>query len=281
MTSIKDELAGSQSGGSSDYPKLDVKMRIEVKSDDEGKVIFTYYDREDKENIPLDPQILKGIYIGNAMSLSSYSDDLGPRGGSYKSAYYISKDNIALFEPSPQGMKIAVKGDMDAVEKYINDNGGAPAKKRQVLFLLTDIGLVAITTNLTIAIGQLKKFKEELTEKFMVLTPTLYDPDGSDVPGNAKKWLGKFAKTNKPKYASISVGDVIDLETYNKWGGSEQVASYKEWREFQDAGNSDDEVDGEESKEEQAEQTKRPDPGAGIPSIPPPPASDDEDDLPF
>ena len=229
-TSIKDRLKDSQGTGNA-APKLDLVMRIEIK-DNKNVPAFVRWDKETKENVVVPPPI-EGILIGQAMEASSYSDNLGKNGGNYKSSYYFKNDDtIALFAPTAKGYEVVCKGTMPVIEKYINENSTGNLKKKQVLFVLTEIGLIAISTNLSIAIDQITQNKEALQERYIVLTPKLFDESDKSISKRAKEYLGKFRKKNPPKHASISVGEPITLENFEGWETDKFIEAYKEWKQY-------------------------------------------------
>jgi len=245
MTSIKDRLSKSQGAGNA-VPKLEIAARIKLKEDATGKATFVTWDNEKKEDTLIDPPI-KGILIGQAMEASSYSDNLGSKGGNYTSSYYFRNDeSIALFAPSPKGYAIVAKGAMPVIEEYITKNSTSILKKRQVLFVLTEDGLVAVTTNLSIAIDQITAHKEELQEKYVLLNPQTFFEADTTISKKAKEYLGKFRQKNPPKYAAITVGDFISEEDFNNWKAESVIDEYMKWKEFKMKG-------GEEKVEPSAE----------------------------
>jgi len=222
MSTIKDALRTSQGSGNA-LPQLNIAKRISLKEIG-GEVVFSYYDKEIKENVEY-PSPIVGILIGQAMEASSYSDNLGSKGGNYTSSYYFTNnDTIALFAHTPKGYEVVHKGNMEAIEAYIKKESTGNLKKKQVLFILTAEGLIAVSTNLSIAIDQVRTNKEELSEKYLVLTPMLFE------------YLGKFRQKNPPKYAEISTGKFISELDFDKWGAPKMIAEYKAWKEFKTKG---------------------------------------------
>ncbi|MBL0317472.1 MAG: hypothetical protein IPP69_17575 [Flavobacteriales bacterium] len=186
MSDFKNKLKQSQGGGSQ-YPKLPVVHTVELKEAG-SDVEFQIYDKDQKVNVKYAGEI-SGILIGTAMQVSSYSDNLGRNGGQYKSDFYVNNKNVVLFAPTANGYKVVSKGTMDEVEKYINENSTGTAKKRQVIFVLTPAGLLAVVTNLSIAIDQIDKHRESLTENQIVLTAKLFDEKDESISKKAKEFL--------------------------------------------------------------------------------------------
>jgi len=218
----RDKLKESQ-GDNQSFPKLIPDLFIEVK-DNNGVPSFSFWDK-DLEKRKYNPKPIVGVLIGKCIAASIYDDQLGPKGGTYKSSYYLNNNNqIVLFG---NGGKIEVKGTIEDLERFANGCTGNLSKK-QVLLVLTDNGLMAVSTNLTLSIGQLSSIGTDVfLDKNIILTPTLYNPDDIEISSKTKKYLGKFAATNKPKYASISIGGNID-DTMQ--GLSEAADMFIEWR---------------------------------------------------
>lgn len=230
--SFKDKLKSSQqaSGGAS-FPKLNIAEVLEIKSDGGMGVSLFSYDKESGQNKDFGKK-MKGIYIGAAMQLSSYSDSLGPNGGNYKSDYYVSNTNITLFAPTKDGYKKVKSGNLDEIEQYIVSQGAPKPKKRYVLFVLTSKGLYAVLTNVSIAIDQINTHKDALVEKYISLEAKIYSPDVTTISKKAKDFLGKLVKNNPPKYVEISVGDEISEEYFNSCNGEVYIDEYTAWREY-------------------------------------------------
>lgn len=233
MSSFKDRLKESQGQGSS-FPRLPVVHTVELK--EAGTDIeFQVYDKDQKANVKY-ADVISGILIGTAMQVSSYSDNLGRNGGQYKSDFYVNNKNVVLFGPTAKGYEVMCKGTMDEVEKYINDNSTGSAKKRQAIFVLTPAGLLAVVTNLSIAIDQIGKYREELTEKQIVLTPTLFNEKDESISKKAKEYLGKFRQKNPPKYAAISIGQPITEELWEALKADYVIEQFTAWKKYKEAG---------------------------------------------
>lgn len=230
MTSIKEKLQSSQ-GSANNIPKLDILHRITLKENN-GEVYFAVWDKAEKVNVQF-PVPIEGILIGQAMEAISYSDNLGSKGGNYTSSHYFTNnDAVALFAPSAKGYDVVHKGNMASIEAFVKENSTGNLKKKQVLFVLTQEGLLAISTNLTIAIDQIKTNKEALSERYVILHPQLYNATDKTISARAKGFLGKLVKTNPPKFATISVGELISEEDFTDWKAEEMIANYSKWKEF-------------------------------------------------
>lgn len=231
MSNIKDALRGTQ-GGNSDFPKMNHAIVVELKERN-GMAVFTVYNKEMQENIIL-PSPMKGVLIGVAMRAGAYSDSLGRNGGNYQTAYYLTNKNVVLFAPTSKGYEMVCKGDIEAISTYISREAGSGTnlKKKQVLFTLTENGLYAIITNLSIGIDQYSKNKETLTEKYIILNPKTFDEKDKLISKKAKEYLGKFRSKNPPKYAEITAGEMITEEDWRAWGAQTEVDNHKKWREW-------------------------------------------------
>lgn len=230
MTSIKDQLKSSQQGSGNSFPKLNISLRIELKESPNGAV-FNHYDKEAKENLPVSAP-LKGILIGTAMIGNSYSDDLGNKGGNYQTDFYCSNKNMVLFAPTNKGYERICHGAIADIEAFLNSNKAPQLKKKQVLFVLSAAGLLAIITNLSISIDQLTTYKEAVLEKYIILNPKTFVENVTDITKKGKEYLGKFRQKNPPKYASISIGEDISEKDFNEWDAEKVIEEFKLWKEF-------------------------------------------------
>lgn len=225
--SIKEKLSASQ-GGNNQFVQLPLKYSFSMAEDEQSETAFKSWNKETEQNeFYYEP--LKGIYIGGAMKLSAYDDNLGSKGGNYFSSHYVNKENIVLFEPG-KTIKRVCQGNMEEIEKWIATNTTSRApRKKWCIFLLTEQGLVEVQTNITIAIDQLKKNKEAISERYVILVPTLYSPD-NDLSKSCKEMLGKFATKNPPKYASLSTGELITEMDFENWDTENVIETFKEWK---------------------------------------------------
>jgi hypothetical protein len=218
--SYRDKLKQSQ-GTEKNFIKLDILHRIEVKAikttrqieDPQTKEMvdvvkktptFQYYDPTKKDDESKGyvkfQQNIEGILIGSAMQLSIYSKNLN---ASYFSDYFISKNNVIVFDPSK---KKAFQGTLDGAKSWFAANTDGKPTNRKVLFVLTKKGLFAITTNLTIAIDQLNSAGTSFQSKYIVLSAAIYKHDSKTISKKAKEFLGAVVSENPPNYCEISVG---------------------------------------------------------------------------
>lgn len=224
--SFKDKLKASQ-GGSGNFVKLPIAVSFSL-GEDGGGVYFKSYDTEKQENVFLDKPIT-GMYIGGAMKLSAYDDNIGSKGGNVFSAHYFTKENITLFKPGKTVEKVCV-GNMDVIEKWIAENTTSRvAKKKWCFMILTKDGLIEVQTNMVIAIDQLKKNKEGISERYVTLTPTLYTPK-TDISKSAHDYLGKFAKKNPPKFAYLTLGAFISEDDFNNWNAEAAINAFTKYK---------------------------------------------------
>jgi len=261
----REKLKQSQEGGGSNFPKITVDMHIEVKANGD-EVAFAVWDSGEEKTMYTSKPII-GILIGKCIVASVFDDKLGSKGGTYKSSYYLNNNNdIALFG---NGTMVA-KGKVADIDVFANGCTGNLSKK-QVLLVLTESGLLAISTNLSLAIGQFTDLGDDiLLDKKIVLNPVLYDPDDATISAKTKKYLGKFAATNKPKYASISTdGEIEGTEK----GLDDAIQMFCEWKDHMAKGGG--EVDASE-KNEHEDYPNRQAPEHKVDEIPP----EVEDDRP-
>ena len=224
----RENLKKSQ-GEASTYPRIEPKFTLSVVKTEDGKPSFRYYHNEGDH---FTQEKIRGIFIGSAFRLTAFSDDIGKKGGNYFSDYYLSNKRIVLFMPGPGGVRVAGKGSLVDIEKHLVSEGAAAVKKRRILFVLIEKhGLVAIETNMTISIDQLKEFPKGTFLDFqMVLTPCVYFEGDPNVSKRAIDLLGRFIKKNPPNYALIEKGDPLTDEFYAKLNGDMYVEQYAVWR---------------------------------------------------
>lgn len=231
--SWKDRLQNAQ-GTKDAAPKLGVVMHLEIKKNEnkDNAPGFVYSKKNettgDWENKFIHKPI-SGIYLGHAMRLTIFDDELGKNGGSYNSDYYWDSKNIKLFNPIDK--KVEVQGDMEEIVKFAARCTGN-ASKKQVIFLLTKQGIITITTNLSIAIDQLGNIsKDDKVSKMITLTPSLFS-DESAVSNRAKGFLGKFVKKNPPLFADIKVGKEITDEDADIYRIEHYLDIFTTWLEY-------------------------------------------------
>lgn len=225
--SIREKLGASQ-GGQTSFVKLPTVHSWSVAEDEDGNIVFKRWDKTLEKNI-LSEHPLEGIYIGGAMKLSAFDDNLGSSGGNYFSSHYVNKENIVLFRPGKKIESVA-KGNIEVIEKWIATNTTARSpRKKWCFFVLTEDGLIEIQSNITIAIDQLKRHKEAIKENYAHFTPSLYD-ETSDLTKSCKEMLGKFAKKNPPKYAYLQASELISIEDWEGWEAEETIKIFAEWK---------------------------------------------------
>lgn len=214
-------------------PEFNIDLFIEAKADTDGKPSFTYYDKEKSERkFSYNP--LEGYLLGVGNELSAFSSELGSRGGTYESSPYWSNDLITLWEPSRSGSKKVVVGTIDEVESWLVVNGvGDRVRKRKLLFILSGEMVIQIKTNMSLSINDSNKFQPTtfLYNK-IVLTPTMYDPDDPDISSKSKKYLGDFAKRNKPTYAKMTTGGTISSSEFDEHKIGDWINKFLEWKKY-------------------------------------------------
>lgn len=252
MSNIKDLLKKSQSNGDSkSYTKLDISLRIDVKEKD-GKPMFHWYDKskEEGKRDVYHKGPIKGILIGDAMVMSSFDEDLGSNGGQYYTGYYFNKQHQnVVFHTG--GSKPDFKGTGEEIEHWMTTTTSSKgAKKKKVLFILTDKGLVAVETNLSIAIDQMKTKGDKFQEYMIALLPKKYDPETESISAKAKEYLGKFAAKNPPKYAEILLDQPIEKTAIPFETVAEATNTFTQYREERIGGT------GAEAEMEEAENSE-------------------------
>lgn len=233
---LLDRLNENQDSGS-ETPKLDITRRLELKfkNDDRKEVGLCYWDSEAEDgegaNVFIE-EPLKGIYIDSYNVIEAYSDDLGRNGGTYHSTpYYRKEHSMALFGG---GEKVAT-GNYDDIMGFLNENSTDKGKTRKVILLLTEQGLFAIKTNMSIWIDQSNRIKNSLKTNLISITSAILDVKSDDHGMSAKciKVLGKLAKSNPPKYADVELGAEIKAKDLTKYGLTDEFLNeFIEWKEY-------------------------------------------------
>lgn len=242
--SNRDRVAKNQSGNGGDIPKLPIVTRLQMKENPAtGNVAFAQWNKGEngaKGEYLYGEKPLKGLLIGSAMMLKVFDSTIGRDGGSLFSAPYLSKENIVMFEPTPTGLKKLVQGTKEVVEATIlakHPQADRPSVSVLLYLLVFPTGkkaggLYEIETNASIAFDGMKIHKNDITDNYTVLVPSLYDPKDLTITTVAHQVLGKFAKTNKPKYAKITIAERIPDEVYDTELVSQVLDAWDEWKEF-------------------------------------------------
>lgn len=245
--SFRDKLKKTQ-GTVTNYPKLDVFRRIDVKSVEQVKEVkdatsgeihkitsrypvFQFYDPAKKDedckgHVRITGKI-EGIYIGDAMHLTCYSNSLK---ASYSSDYYVSRENVTIF--NPKGKK-EYSGTLSGAESWFASNTDGTPKKKKVLFVLTKSGLLAITTNMSIAIDQISANKKLLETNYISLLPSIYNPLSKTISVKCKKEYmeNDLVRKNPPTHAEINIGKAFTDEEANEMNIEKYLDMYEDWKE--------------------------------------------------
>lgn len=244
--SYKDKLKKSQRGNFNDAPKLTIAYNFDIKEHPtNGKICFSFWDKaeeEEEKTQKFSSKSITGIFLGAALKLTAFSQELGKNGGTYyTSIYFKNTDIVTLFAPGNDGKSIKkFSGNIEAVKSFLVNSRCQP-KVHRCLYMLTKNGLAKIETNVTIAIDQLNKIEKELTEKKITLTPMLFDPESKTISKRGKEFLSKLAIKNPPKYAEITLGSEITDQEAEEWGIEAAIDEFVAWKEYKEtSGNATD-----------------------------------------
>ena len=233
----RDKMKQSQQQGN-DFPNFQshIIQRYDLSEDADGNTAFRRWDKTAEENRYI-KEPLQGIYLGDALQLSAFSDEIGANGGTFTSSYYFTNDNkIALFKPTSKGYEKITSGDIKFIESYISDNATGNIKKRKIIFLLIKEGVISIETNLIIYISHInalrKVDKDVFIDNMMKLVPMRYDAANPCVDKRAQGFLGKFVIKNPPRYVDIETGKSITDKIIEEWGAEKVIDDFISWREF-------------------------------------------------
>jgi hypothetical protein len=232
MTTNRREKMKQAHGGSGDFPKIEIARRYDLRTE-EGTPHFRYYDSEKQEDV-FSRKPIQGVLLGTANVMSAFDDDLGSKGGTYFTTPYFTKDDrVAIMAASGGGVKIYERLSVEEAELWIAANTTSQrATKRKLLYILNMNGIVTVETNMTIAIDQTNQLRDSLLDRYVKLTPTIYDPNNPKISKKAQKFLGKFASKNPPKYADIELSEVITDEHWEALNGDEILEGFLAWKKF-------------------------------------------------
>ena len=281
--SWKDKLSESQKTAGSARPDFlkHVTMRLEMKDDKssgKGNTAFSYWDRDKEEKVFINKP-LTGVLIGSAMKLSSFDKNIGRNGGTITSSiFYKLADNAIAFASG----EIEFKGTAGSIKEEILNQAGT-CKTLRVYYILNENGLYEISTSISFSILEVGGIEPSLfSSNLAVLTPNIYNPSDSKFDARFKKILGKLAETNKPRYASISIGETITDEYAEKIGLEPIIDKYTEFREYTSGQTS---VDGIIEGAEKSEATYQDIEQGAFDGTPPMSMNDapppEDDDMPF
>ncbi len=211
MSSISELL--SQSQGRQSFMRLNIGKSLRVKADEKGNAGFMEYRKSEggKGEVEWSYSPISGVFLGNAMKMEAFDDNLGAKGGTYRTSYYFKKDQtVTLFAPKGDGYGKIMEGKVDDVEAYIQKNStAAKAKKIMSAFVWDGHQILEIETNLSLGIDQLKQIGPNSTTSEIVFTPRMYSRDDKSVSRSTKEVLGKLADRNPPAFVVMSVGAPI------------------------------------------------------------------------
>jgi hypothetical protein len=178
--------------------------------------------------------------IGAVNSIASFDQAYGRNGGEYRSTYFLSnKSDIVIFDPS--GKKV-FKGNRKEVDLWAAQNQHEKFTSKKRLIILTEQGVIDVETNIIIFIDQINKIpKGTFADYQMILVPSIFDVVVNEIGASKKaiEYLGPFAKTNKPNFANIKVGNPITDELWDKWDGDAAADMFTEWKKSVEAGDVD------------------------------------------
>lgn len=237
MSNFRDKLKGSQ-GESKSFPKFkpDVILETKVEWVDKKPVpAFRLY--QDKKEFFI-KKTIEGILIGQAMIMGGF-DQREQKG--YKSSPYFSKaQNVAVFKSGMTG--VTWKGTAAEAEMFIRNRCGN-VKKRQIIYIATvdkksNISVVAIETNLSIAIDQMNVEKDRFLDYSIVLTPTLFD-ENIKLSKKTREVLDIMFKVKPDEsktqmaYADIKAGQPMTNEFLDSFPGIDNVIdNFVEWKKY-------------------------------------------------
>lgn len=238
MSSIRERMkAQAKEGQGQSYTKLSPDFVLSVKEKD-GKIGFSYYDKATKENKFI-PKPIEGVLVGRCMSAEWFDPTIGQRGGTWATSFYYSKEKVVLFKPGSQGYEKVMEGNFDEIESYLRSRRvSANAKKAQVILVRMMWGkepkTVAIKTNISIAITQLKRVDSDMQfDYYIKLTPKKYAEGEVDFDKKTTPATLNLMRTNPPKYASISFDKPINDVEFDSLGAESAIELFNKWLQEQ------------------------------------------------
>lgn len=228
--SARDRLKETQGQGSN-IPKLSIHSRVDVSKAQGGAGSFKIYNVTKKESVDFNHPIT-GILIGKACVLTAFDMNLRKY---YKSGYWISKNNIRMFSPIDNDP--GKRGTKEEVTEYLRSKGLTnPPSTKQVLFILGKGGLMALTTNISIAIDQFQELGNVFTDFMITITPKTFSPMIQDYRFSKSTYdmlAGPFNPEKPPTYAEMSVGPEITDQIEREYNLEPYIDEFIAWREYQ------------------------------------------------
>jgi len=203
------------------------KARFERTFLDCKNASFSWWDKETKERKYTKAPIV-GLIMGEAMHLEVFSTR---EQKFYRSDYYSDNSRVKLFAPDGS---LAIESDLKSVANYAVSKLGSSPKKKKVLWIATENGVIELRSNLVLAIDQLKNVTRDERMNFLYqFTPHLYDPADPEISATAKEYLGKIAAKQPPSFFKMTkfepVTDTIDQNSRLK----DKLSAFIEWQNNQ------------------------------------------------
>jgi len=168
--------------------------------------------------------------MGEAMHLEVYSTR---EEKFYRSDYYTNSAKVKLF--SPDG-SLAIDSDLKSVANFAISKLGSSPKKKKVLWIATEKGVIELHSNLVLAIDQLNKVtRDDKMNYLFKFTPHLYNPADNEISATAKEYLGKIAAKQPPSFFKMSKSEPITDTIIQKFKLEEKLADYIEWQNHQNS----------------------------------------------
>lgn len=218
------------------FPKIDVSFRFNVKKSESGAIVFTYWNKDKGENGETieTAKSLKGIYIGEAMFLSSFNRE---KNIFYRSSVYSkNENNVLIFAGNELDRNFS--GNVGQAKEYLSVKSKATVKIIRLFYVATAHGLISVETSLPISICQIKAIKkanpDAFVDNYIILSPSIYDPADNVRFDKKVHELLSITKANKnyPCFASVEVGEIIPEMVFDEYDEERFSEEYRLWLEF-------------------------------------------------
>ncbi len=185
---------------------------------------FSWWDGDTQQRKTSKEPII-GIIMGEAMKLEVYSTR---EEKFYRSNYYQNSRDVKLF--SPDG-KLVKQGSLKEISNYAISTLGSHPKKKKIIWLATEQGVIELSSNLVLAIDQLKPIKRDDKMNFTFkFTPHLYAPSNMDVSNNAKEILGKIATKQPPTFFKMEKHGQINEQIVETFKLEDKLTTFIDWK---------------------------------------------------
>ena len=214
--SYRDALQKSQQGGE-DTAKFE-RTFLDCK---EGA--FSFWDKEKETRIAVNG--VKGVVLGEAMKFDLWNSR---QECFWRSNYYLNNKDVAVYDNDG---KLHKRGNMEEVTAYCLQVTGGTPKKKKVLWIATERGVVELKANLVCSIDQMKPIhRDDYMDFVMEFKPRVYDGKVEFYAPKTIEILGKISLKNPPTHFTINRDTPLNDAIAEEFGVIEKAQALEHWR---------------------------------------------------